>query len=503
MRNRILGVILSLALGSASTSSAATVEWIRQFGSTWFGDGVLDFGYGVSTDGGGNAFIAGRADGDLDGANELVSSDAFVRKYNASGDVVWTQQFGTSAADYAHDIAVDSAGSSYLTGVTHGDLAGASAGMADVFLRKYDSAGNDQWTRQFGSVDNDVSQGVALDSQANLFVSGHTSGDLDGVNAGGSDVFLAKYDIDGNRLWIRQFGSSVNDSGFERVSTDGQGNVYLTGGTQGDLFTTNLGGTDAYLTKYDAGGGFVWSRQFGTPAQDHGRDVVADDFGNVYVAGNTEGDLAGPGSGSTNAFLRKYDAAGNVVWTRQFGTPEGTGVRRVAVDAAGNIVMGGGTAGSLGLPNAGNSVDFDAYLGKFDPAGNVLWFHQLGTEGSEQGWGLSVEADGAIYVGGHTTGDFGLEETEADWDVFVAKLIDGPAGDFNGDGTVDAADYVVWRNGLGTIYNAGDVNIWRANFGSATAGGASTAFGLIPEPVTSRLLFWVLAFAFLCPSRQS
>jgi hypothetical protein len=112
-----------------------------------------------------------------------------------------------------------------------------------------------QWTQQLGSSANDKAWAVATDSQGNLYVAGSTFGDLDGnTNAGDYDMFLVKYDSTGAKQWVRQLGTSSNDEGHG-VATDSQGNVYVAGETNGDLDAgTSAGGVDVFVVKYDGAG---------------------------------------------------------------------------------------------------------------------------------------------------------------------------------------------------------------------------------------------------------
>jgi hypothetical protein len=165
---------------------------------------------------------------------------------------IWTQQLGTSDVDISYAVAIDSNNNVYITGYTSGNLDGnTNAGGADVFLTKYDSDGDKKWTQQLGTSDFDYSYGVAIDSNNNVYITGITSGNLDGnTNAGSYDAFLTKYDSDGDKKWTQQLGTSDND--YSRgVAIDSNNNVYITGFTSGDLDgNTNAGSYDAFLTKY-------------------------------------------------------------------------------------------------------------------------------------------------------------------------------------------------------------------------------------------------------------
>ena len=110
-------------------------------------------------------------------------------------EVAWISQIGTGSDDYSYSVAVDASGNAYISGYTWADLDGPNAGPNDVFLSKFDPNGNEVWTTQIGTSNDDQSYGVALDASGNAYVSGHTGGDLGGANAGYRDAFLVKYEV--------------------------------------------------------------------------------------------------------------------------------------------------------------------------------------------------------------------------------------------------------------------------------------------------------------------
>ncbi len=168
--------------------------------------------------------------------------------------VEWIRQLGTASDDRGQCVSVDGSGNAYVTGWTQGGLDGnISAGGEDMFLTKYDTAGAKQWTRQLGTGTTDRAYGVSVDGSGNVYVSGYTHGGLDGnTNAGLSDMFLTKYDSAGTRLWTAQLGTDVWDHSYS-VSVDGSGNAYVTGRTDGDLDgNPNAGGFDMFLVKISA-----------------------------------------------------------------------------------------------------------------------------------------------------------------------------------------------------------------------------------------------------------
>jgi hypothetical protein len=138
--------------------------------------------------------VAGSTSGTLEGQTSAGGGDAFVRKYDASGAVLWTQQFGSASSDAAHSVAVDGAGNVLVAGSTGGTLEGqTSAGDYDAFVRKFDSSGALLVTRQFGSASVDNASSVAVDGSGNALVAGRTGGTFAGqTNAGGMDAFVTR-----------------------------------------------------------------------------------------------------------------------------------------------------------------------------------------------------------------------------------------------------------------------------------------------------------------------
>lgn len=179
----------------------------------------------------------------------------------------WTRQVGMSGQDDGDGLALDANGNVYVVGsLPNGELPGqTNVGMGDAFVMKFDGTGMLLWTRQFGSTQSDFATGVAVDASGNVFVVGGTFGTFPGqASAGASDVFVVKYNAAGTLVWTQQFGTSLTDNA-RAVSVDSNGNAYIAGETAGALAgQTNAGTFDAFVVKDDAAGTMVWARQLGT-----------------------------------------------------------------------------------------------------------------------------------------------------------------------------------------------------------------------------------------------
>ncbi|OGT27859.1 MAG: hypothetical protein A2Z17_01365, partial [Gammaproteobacteria bacterium RBG_16_66_13] len=446
----------SITVGETKTCTVtnddiADVEWIRQFGTLG-----LDRATGVSVDASG-IYVAGFTDGTLPGQTSAGGRDAFVHKYDAAGNEVWTRQFGTASEDFAFGVSVDASGV-FVAGATSGTFPGqTSTGGRDAFVRKYDAAGNEVWTRQFGTGGFDEVLGISV-STSGVFVAGETEGTLPGqTSAGDVDAFVRKYDAAGNEVWTRQFGTASSEAAYG-VAVDASG-VYVAGGI--GTFSPSSPPPpppDPFVRKYDAAGNEVWTRQFGTGGFDIAKGISVDASG-VYVAGWTSGTFPGQSNaGDNDPFVRKYDAAGNEVWTRQFGTGGNDHGNGVAVDASG-VYVAGDTGGTF--PSQTSAGGFDAFVRKYDAAGTELWTRQFGTPAADAPEGISVDASG-VYVAGSTAGTLPGQTSAGDVDAFVVKLshvVTSPPGFAIRDDAAggDCSSIGTWDPGAKTCTLAADV----------------------------------------------
>lgn len=135
--------------------------------------------------------------------NETYETDAYVAKFDLTGNRKWFKTFGTKSPDEASAITADSRGNVYVTGYTQGALVNTNSGVVDVIVRKYEPSGSVGWTQQFGSPVDDNGEAIIAFSPNELYVGGRTYGDLGAGNQGEFDAFLARLDGKGNRVWIR------------------------------------------------------------------------------------------------------------------------------------------------------------------------------------------------------------------------------------------------------------------------------------------------------------
>lgn len=337
--------------------------------------------------------------------------------------VEWASQFGSSSNDFVRDAAIDQDGNIYAVGWTQGIMHGQNApgGPNDSFIMKFSPNGILQWVRQFGTTAADRIIGVAVDPSGDIFVAGITFAAMpDQEFMGGlSDAYLARFSPDGDKLWLKQFGTSATDQGY-RVAVNSQGNVFVSGTTWGRFpGETQTGPIDVFLAKFTNDGEHIWIRQFGTPGGDSGPGLAVDANDHIYVGGYTTDDFAGQsGPPGVNAFLTKFLPNGTKSWARQIGSGENTIGAYVAVDGQGDIYLTGNTQGSLpGEVGAGMA---DAFVAKFSPNGDLKWHRQIGTEGDDFAFGITARSDGGVYITGFVSGALPNQQFNGVADVFVA-----------------------------------------------------------------------------------
>jgi hypothetical protein len=348
----------------ARFDGAGALLWGRQFGTS-----DEDAAYAVTHDGAGGVFVAGGTEGDLGGPAQ-ASGDAWIARFDGVGDVLWTVQLGSTAWESVWCLAPDGSGGVYASGRTGGSLVGQSAGLWDVWLGRWNAAGQNLWLRQFGSSGGDYLEALARSGTGGVLLGGFSHGNLGGTGTGqGGDGWYAHFDADGNQDWLRQIASAGFDS-IDAIATDGAGGVLLAGATNGTLAGEIHGNLDAWAMRVDASGAPIWSLQFGSNANDMPAGLAPDGQGGLWLAGDTSGSLFAPlnGSGNTDMWWARIDATGELELQEQFGTATGDSLTSVVALPSG-FALAGETYGVLGASSAGLS---DAWLARWDePCGST------------------------------------------------------------------------------------------------------------------------------------
>lgn len=337
------------------SSTGVTTEWIRRYN----GSGkALDYVRAVAVDNQGNAYVTGDSTG-------LGSYLDFVTiKYDTYGNQKWARPYNGSGNgdDNARAIAVDTQGNVYVSG--------HSAGISsrDYLTIKYDTNGKREWVRRYDGPEkfHDYVSGMAVDGQENVFVTGYyTDNHLPHTSTGWATI---KYDTNGKLKWVRLYQGSGKGGFAKGIAVDSQGNVYVTG----DSYEQDSR-LDYMTIKYDTDGNQIWAKRYKNPisgATAQGWAITVDSAGNVYVTGNTV---------RVNQFVYsndyttiKYDTNGNQKWISAYNGPnnESDIPLSIALDDEGNVVVSGVTTNK---PFGGQTQSTNCTTIKYDTNGKQKW----------------------------------------------------------------------------------------------------------------------------------
>lgn len=491
MRNGILTIVVFLLLNGFSLN-AQTWDWAEHAG------GILpDEANGCYQDEAGNIYMSGfyfSTDINFGNGNQLSNdglSDGFIVKYNANGNTQWASKVKGPNEDKATKCTADRFGNVYTTGyfdspsiqfggnnndnVSNSDNSG---GTFDAFIVKYNSSGSPQWYHSIGEDDDDGGSAVAADTLGNVYVTGwfrapsvqvSSSVTIYNTSTGGgpSDMFLIKYDQNGEVLWAKGAGGPDDDKG-RGVTVDNEGNVVVTGyckppsmTIEGTLFPNN-GSKDFFLIKYDANGNLLNAKTYGGSGGEEAFSCSTDSDGNVFVSGNCSSTplmidtvtLVNNGSGS-GAFLLKLDPTLNALWAKSISSDSNDEARGCYADRFGNsVVTGVFTGNSLTVGNNvfNNNGGEEIFLAKYDSDGNLFWAKKVGKSNDDGSNDCHILDNGRALIAGYfnsgslTLGTIDFDNSYfgvATSDVFIAHTCEASTG----VQTVEACNAYAWIDG--------------------------------------------------------
>lgn len=415
--------------GSSPQATGGAVRWARALG----GEGEQP-GPSVAVAGDGAAVLLGRLAGSVKLDDALVSAIGvenvfWARVAGDDGAGLGLRRFGAFDPQIVNALVADVNGDLLVAGEFSGTLEfggtpRTSAGGRDGYLVRLDPEGHEVWLQPLGGVGFQAGTCAASGTDGRVVATGRFSGTLAiGAatlrSAGGNDVFVASFDAAGALLWSKRFGDGF-DQRSRAVAVDAQGNAILVGEFAGEIdfgggALKSAGDYDVFVAKLDPDGEHVWSKRFGDAAPQRGGAVAVDGAGNVVVGGELAGTVDF-GGGPRNAgaepavFMAKLDQNGEHVWSRRIGE-QGASLGQIVVDGAGNVLVAGSFRGEARL--AGGLLksvgEEDVFVAKVNPAGDFLWAHRFGGTGADRGTGVAIDLDGDTLVTGSFAGsvDFG------------------------------------------------------------------------------------------------
>jgi len=319
------------------------------------------------------------------------SSDIFLIKTDAYGNLQWAKTYGGASWEYASSAQQTSDGGYIVAGYTNS----FGAGNSDFFLIKVNSSGNIIWVKTYGGINDDYASSVQQTLDGGYIVAGSTTS----FGAGDRDFLLIKTDANGNIIWAKTYGGTDWDRGSS-VQQTSDGGYILAGLT----WSFGASGGDIFLVKTDANGNVQWAKTYGGSGWDQPYSVQQTSDGGYILTGET----TSFGAGDRDFFLIKTDANGNVQWAKIYGGTNWDQAFSVQQTSDGGYIVAGGTW-SFG---AGG---YDFLLIKTDANGNVQWAKTYGTANNDIAWSVQQTSDGGYIVAGDSPLGMGL------WDIFLIK----------------------------------------------------------------------------------
>lgn len=453
-------------------------SWAKKMGGNSQDNGLsiaLDSAQNVYTTG---SFAGSNADFDPGPGTYTLSTfaggqpDIFISKLDKLGDFIWARQMGGGGIDGGNEITVDISGNVYSTGFFAGSADFdpsistyniISAGGQDVYVSKLDIYGNFVWAKGFGGIGNDVGNSIAVDSIGNVYVAGIFSNTVDFdpgpssytlTSAGNSDIFVVKFDVNGNFIWAKQIGNANSDD-IQSITTT-TSSIYFTGSFSsvvdfnpniGIDTLTSFGGTDIFICKWDLNGNFIWARKLGgIGSNEKGYGVRVDNKGNVLTTGTFSltadfdpslTNFTITSLGNTDAFISKLDSNGNFIWAKNFSGAGAEFSNAIAIDKNNDIIIGGQfTSTGADFDPGPATYTLSATLGTYDlftckvnSLGNFVWAIRIGGGNTDLTNSVVVDKNDEVYTVGYfsVTVDFdpgpGLFALNASTgDIYVNKL---------------------------------------------------------------------------------
>ena len=399
-----------------------------------------DHAHDIATDPTGNVYVTGWIE------TSAGNEDCHTVKYSPAGDVLWEDTYAGSptGTDYGYALTVDQDGNAYVGGFGNGD----NPATFDIFILKYDSNGNRVWTQRWTSPVTNYSAyaySIAVDKQGNVFTTGFMS---DGFTDG--EFITLKYDSAGNLQWSARYNNNTSTIDYANcIVEDSSGNSYITGWSGG---ANNL--HDYTTIKYSPNGDELWVRRYNGSANDNDYAywLALDPSGNVYVTGQSVE------TGSDNDITTiKYSPDGDVLWMKSYNGP-GNGFdagQAVAVDGDGNAYITGNHTTATGL---------ECVTLKYSTNGDLLWSASFNGPDQSGGVLISIALDDLanVYVSGFVfsggASDVATLKYDTDGNEQWAQLYNGPGNSYDGSYAVavDNEHNVLvagYSTGVGTDYD--------------------------------------------------
>ncbi len=365
-----------------------------------------------------------------------------------------TSVVGGTSTDYGNTIEKDSQGNLFIAGnfgtgtIDFNPGAGVdtftNAGAADMFLTKFNADGTYAWTKVWGGTGSESIYNIAFDSSDNIYLAAEFGATVDldpnaGVDsytsAGSVDIALIKLNTDGTYAYSKVMGSTSHDRLHSVQYSTVDGFIYIAGKFTGTVDFDPSGSTDskvsagnydAYLTKFNTDGTYVWTKTWGGTDRDTVNDMALDSSGNFYLAGVFRNTVNFDATGGTDnktsaglddAFLTRYNADGTYGWTKTWGSTTNDFSFNIRVSPSNDIYIVGSYQLTVDFDPSGvtNNITSagseDSYVSKFESDGTYDFTYTWGGALMDEVNTITFDSDGRWYIGGFFNGTIDFDPT--------------------------------------------------------------------------------------------
>ncbi len=406
-----------------TVAQTASSNWVKTFG----GQSEESFNaVARSSDGG---FFAGGGSSSKDGelSGNHGSADAWVVKVDANGNKVWQKVYGGSGAESVSGIVATQDGGCIFSATTtsRDQQVITNLGSTNIWLVRLDASGNIVWQKTFGTSNIDLAHAITASTDGKYIVAGATTKTVSyGFND--DDFYAVKFDGSGNIVWEKTI---VNTSSYRDrvygITASPDGGCVLAGETMPN--TTESGSANAYndalLVKLDGAGNEQWQTIIKGSRSEQAQSITTSKDGGYIVAGHSQsvdGDMAF-NTGQTDYWVAKVDQNGNKLWVKMYGGSGQDEAHSIVSDPDGYIIAGSSNSSHAGLEPSNGANDF--WIIKINEAGNMLWQKSAGGSKHDRAYDLTKTNEGDIIVAGHTQGMIkGVLERDEIGDGLLVKL---------------------------------------------------------------------------------
>lgn len=406
---------------------APSTDWENTIGGTdedGFGDAA------PTSDGG--YILLGNSWSPVSGDKTDVNNgpmDFWLVKIDAAGVVTWDQAIGGSGGDAGEKVIPTPDGGYILGGQTSspisGDKTDAPNGSTDYWVVKVDATGNVQWDNAIGGTSIDYFTCMALTSDGGYIVGGYgdsvISGDKTENSLGQNDYWVVKLDATGAVVWDQTIGGASEDR-LEHILPTADGGYMLAGFSKSDASgdkTQNAHTFDEYdywIVKLDAAGNTLWDKTIGGDVDDfaqHVQAVGSDYLITGYSDSSVSYDKTSPNQGDMDFWIVLIDASGNVLWDHAYGGTNSDYAYNTIVEPSGEMLITGNSFSfANGHKTETNFGQTDMWVIKVDAAGNVLWDNGLGGTGAEGLLTSFPASDGGYILPGNSNSPPSADKSE-------------------------------------------------------------------------------------------